>query len=391
MADKNFKVKNNIIVNDVEIDPSSPVAEQILRYNGTKFIAANSGIPAGGLEGQILSKITDTAYNTQWIDNYADQVRVTCKNGTVSQINKGTAVMATGSAGDLIKIEPAVANGSVAVRFMLGVASENIPGDGTGYVTLVGPVKNINTNAYTVGTVLFIDPATPGGFTSTEPSAPNVDIPVAIVIKQSVSVGIIFVRMWSQGAKLGELQDVNVAGASNNQVLSYNSSTGVWSAQTVSGSGDTSASYVTLATSSALSNERVLTAGTGITVTDAGANNTVTIATSAILPTIFDNQGELIAASAADTAVRVPRSTTNGQVLTVNTSATPGMNWANLPASAPVDAVYITLSTNSTLTNERVLTAGAGITIFNDAPNSVVEISTNAEDDQNILASQIFN
>lgn len=42
MADKNFKVKNNIVVNDVEIDPSSPSIGDILQYDGTKFIAAPS-------------------------------------------------------------------------------------------------------------------------------------------------------------------------------------------------------------------------------------------------------------------------------------------------------------------------------------------------------------
>src|SRR5262245_56175371 len=42
----------------------------------------------------------------------------------------------------------------------------------------------------------------------------------------------------------------------------------------------TAAQYVTLATDATLPNERVLTAGTGITVTDAGAGSTVTVATT---------------------------------------------------------------------------------------------------------------
>jgi hypothetical protein len=47
------------------------------------------------------------------------------------------------------------------------------------------------------------------------------------------------------------------------------------------GSGaPTSSQYVTLATDGTLSNERVLTAGTGISVTDAGAGSTVTVALS---------------------------------------------------------------------------------------------------------------
>lgn len=44
------------------------------------------------------------------------------------------------------------------------------------------------------------------------------------------------------------------------------------------------ATYVTLSANGTLSAERVLTAGTGITLTDGGANSTVTVATTAYLP-----------------------------------------------------------------------------------------------------------
>jgi len=47
-----------------------------------------------------------------------------------------------------------------------------------------------------------------------------------------------------------------------------------------SGGAPTDAQYVTLATSTGLSDERVLTAGNGITLTDGGAGTTVTVATS---------------------------------------------------------------------------------------------------------------
>ena len=44
--------------------------------------------------------------------------------------------------------------------------------------------------------------------------------------------------------------------------------------------------------------------------------------------TIFDAKGDLIVASAADTAARLPVGGTNGHVLTVNSSATNGIEWA---------------------------------------------------------------
>jgi len=44
------------------------------------------------------------------------------------------------------------------------------------------------------------------------------------------------------------------------------------------GGAPTTATYVTLSTDATLTNERVLTQGDGITITDAGAGSTVTIA-----------------------------------------------------------------------------------------------------------------
>lgn len=86
------------------------------------------------------------------------------------------------------------------------------------------------------------------------------------------------------------------------------------------------AQYVTLVSDSTLTAERVLTAGTGISVTD--GTSTVTVATSAILPTIVDAKGDLIVGTAADTVSRLAVGVTNGHVLTVDSSTSEGIKWA---------------------------------------------------------------
>ncbi len=53
---------------------------------------------------------------------------------------------------------------------------------------------------------------------------------------------------------------------------------------------------------------------------------------SGISATIFDAKGDLIAASAADTAARLAVGT-NGQLLAANSSAATGLEWVNAPAS----------------------------------------------------------
>jgi hypothetical protein len=190
---------------------------------------------------------------------------------------------------------------------------------------------------------------------------------------------------------------------------------GTWK---VGGSSGASAalSYITAASESGLSGERVLTAGTGIAVSDGGANSTFTIsiATDGVNNThLADNAVET--AAIADEAVTLAKladmptarfigRTTAGdgvpEALTA-TQATAILNamvgdsgsggvkglvpapaagdagdlkylradgtWA-IPAgggggSAPETATYLTLTTNGTLTNERIATAGAGISI----------------------------
>jgi microcystin-dependent protein len=97
-----------------------------------------------------------------------------------------------------------------------------------GFINLLGEITKLNTSAFTVGTVLFIDPATPGALTSTEPVSPQLDMSVAIVTRQHPTTGIIFVRMWNQGVDLGEVNDVKITTPADGQVLTYDSSTNIW-------------------------------------------------------------------------------------------------------------------------------------------------------------------
>jgi microcystin-dependent protein len=196
--------------------------------NNIESLVLEADFPGGGLEGQILAKLSDDDFDTVWLDNYAQELRIIVKNDSGVTINKGQAVMAVGSVGDRIRVAKANADGSVSARFMLGVASENITNGNEGYINLLGAITKVNTSAYTVGTVLYIDPATPGALTSTEPTSPQLDMSVAIVTRQHPTTGIIFVRMWNQGVDLGEVNDVKITTPADNQVLTYDSSTSIW-------------------------------------------------------------------------------------------------------------------------------------------------------------------
>jgi hypothetical protein len=189
---------------------------------------AGVGIAIGGLEGQILAKTTDTDYDTEWIDNYTGDLRIIVKNDSGVTINKSNVVMAVGAVGDRIEVAKAVADGSISARYMLGLASVNILDGSEGYIQLLGEIRNLDTSSYAIGTVLYIDPNTAGGLTSTEPTSPDLAEAVAIVTRSHASTGIIFVRMWSQGESLDELHNVLITDPQNKDALVYDSSTGLW-------------------------------------------------------------------------------------------------------------------------------------------------------------------
>jgi hypothetical protein len=186
--------------------------------------SSESSLPSGGLEGQMLVKATDTDYDTEWIDNYTGDLRIITKNDSGVTISKGEAVMAVGAVGDRIQIEKAVSDGSVSSKYMLGVASQDIANGTEGYVQMLGEVRNMNTIAYPIGTILYIDPNTSGNLTSTLPVAPNLSEAIAIVTRSHATTGILFVRMWSQGGAISELHDVSITTPASGQILEYNGS-----------------------------------------------------------------------------------------------------------------------------------------------------------------------
>lgn len=165
------------------------------------------------------------------------------KNTSGSLIPNGTPVMFTGTVGASGKLTfgLAVADGSVPPDYMMGVTAQDVANNGFGYVTTFGLVRGFNTSGAPYGEVwadgdlLYFDPAAPGTWTKVEPVAPNIHVPVAVVINAATGgSGSIFVRM-AISQRLGELQDVRVngAGPAAGQVLIYDAAQARWENNTL--------------------------------------------------------------------------------------------------------------------------------------------------------------
>ena len=162
------------------------------------------------------------------------------KNQTGTLIPDGTFVMSVGAVGNSgrIKIAPAITDGSVDSKYMLGVTTHDIATGDDGLVTWFGEIRGFNTNTkapvgetWVDGTVLWNNPAVAGGFTSIEPQSPNLKIPVAIVVSAGNN-GIIFVRP-RLGMRLTDLHDVDAFSPSNKYIISYDTALGHWNAKSL--------------------------------------------------------------------------------------------------------------------------------------------------------------
>jgi hypothetical protein len=161
------------------------------------------------------------------------------KNTSGGLITNGTPVMFTGTVGTSGKLTfgPAVADGSVLADYMMGVATQDIADDDFGYITSFGLVRGFNTTGTPYGEVwndgdlLYFDPATPGTWTNVQPPAPNIDVPVAVVVNAGPGgSGSIFVRM-SIAQSLARLQDVFINGSgtpSDFDILLYDAAQSRW-------------------------------------------------------------------------------------------------------------------------------------------------------------------
>lgn len=180
---------------------------------------------------------------------------------------------------------------------------------------------------------------------------------------------------------------IQVVTASNGQII-------INSLDICSANSDPSASYLVVGVTSSLANERALTAGSGITFTDAGVGSTFTVAVSSTVarttgttftgPTIFSGgaTGSIQQVSAGLSYIVAGDNITvtsqsNGQVvIKANLAGVGG-------AGADAFASYVVMATTASLDNERALAAGSGLRLTDGGAGGNVTLAIN----DNVVAS----
>ena len=147
------------------------------------------------------------------------------KNQTGSTIAKGSVVYASGTVGasGRIAVSKFIANGTIEAKLVLGVTAHDLSNGEDGYVIDFGKIRQVNTDTFAAGAILYPSPTTAGAFTDVEPQAPNITMPIAFCINSSSNNGTIAIRVAS-GYKMHEIQDVDTTGIDVNGGLVYNGS-----------------------------------------------------------------------------------------------------------------------------------------------------------------------
>ena len=154
------------------------------------------------------------------------------KNQSGSAIPEGVLVQASGTDGNSgrITIVSGVTDGTYSPYYIMGITVSSISNGGDGWVAAFGEVRGIDTTGqggetWSDGDILYGDPNASGGLTNVKPSSPNNTNSIAIVLNSSVN-GSLFVRPGFS-PNLEEM----ITGATNGQVVTYNSSTNVYEPQ----------------------------------------------------------------------------------------------------------------------------------------------------------------
>jgi len=198
------------------------------------FSVASS--PLTGAGGTIV--VTGAGDSTQYIDGSgalqtfptllsSDNLVKLVRNQSGATMTAGTIVYISGATGNKPLISKAIATSDATSAQTYGLVQANIANNADGYVVVIGNVGNLDTSALTEGQQLYLSGTTAGAYTTTKPYAPTHLVYVGIVLRSHPNQGIIGVKIQN-GYEMDELHNVDAYSPSNNDILSYNTTTSLW-------------------------------------------------------------------------------------------------------------------------------------------------------------------
>ena len=160
----------------------------------TDYIDFAPSAPHADKDARVVWNALDDTLNLHHSGGVVQQVGqetyIYGRNNTGSTITNGSTIGFAGVNGDFrIEFLDYIADGSYRSEYFLGVATQDIDSGDLGFVTTFGNVRDFNTTgsavseSWAIGDELYASPTTAGAFTKVKPTAPNVSVPVAVVLR----------------------------------------------------------------------------------------------------------------------------------------------------------------------------------------------------------------
>jgi hypothetical protein len=203
---------NELKAKALEVDTSNPGTSEFgkITYNSTRK----------GLSTKIQ---TINGISPDFNFTFGQQQIELCHNDETISILKGQVVYSSGGDGAKVSVKLARANAESTSSKTFGVAQEDIPAGGFGWIATGGLVQGLNLTGIVKGSI-YLSPDVAGEVTNIRPSAPNHMVTIGVCV---ANTSVIFVNI-ANGFELDELHDVKITDKAEQQSIDYNSALGVW-------------------------------------------------------------------------------------------------------------------------------------------------------------------
>lgn len=284
-VDKNFKVKNGLIVGDstnlvnyTSASPSDPFVGQLwisasslyAWSSASTWVLIGDGNTGGGggsasgtplnIPNTLVSRNASGVFSTggvdldlsgtvplgvgrlQWNSSFGtpevgliggnitahigQHLHSYVTNDEGSPLVKGDVVYLFGASGDRASVKKASNITEETSSRTLGVVAEAIGTGQNGFVTAFGVVDRLDLSAYSPGDILWLS-ASAGKFTNIRPTPPSNLVFIGVVARANAGNGQLFVSVQN-GYELSELHDVSIINPLENDILSYSQSASLW-------------------------------------------------------------------------------------------------------------------------------------------------------------------
>ncbi len=196
-----------------------------LTLNDTLYLPDLSALP-----GEFINLGVDefgAVINIPIETSTAGDIKIAVTNKTGVSIPKGSAVYINGAQGSKATIALALADPNIVTSASIGITSQSISNNATGYVVIIGEIFNIDTSLFANGDKVYLSPTIPGGLTTTVPTSPNNVVFIGTVTNAHSTQGKIIINVIYT-TKLDRLIDVAIANPTEGETLTYEVSSGLW-------------------------------------------------------------------------------------------------------------------------------------------------------------------